>query len=42
MRSLLIIIRRRRLRAGKWRDVARVVGQFGQVVDVFVSPRQDA
>jgi transposase-like protein len=28
--------------AGRWRYVYRAVDQFGQVVDVFVSPRRDA
>jgi transposase-like protein len=28
--------------AGQWRDVDRAVDQFGQVVDVLVSPRRDA
>jgi len=28
--------------AGQWRYVYRVVDQFGQVIDVFVSPRRDA
>jgi transposase-like protein len=27
--------------AGRWRYVYRAVDQFGQVVDVFVSPRRD-
>jgi transposase-like protein len=28
--------------AGRWRFVYRAVDQFGQVIDVFVSPRRDA
>jgi transposase, IS6 family len=28
--------------AGQWRYVYRAIGQFGQVIDVFVSPRRDA
>jgi transposase-like protein len=28
--------------AGQWRDVYRAIDQFGQVVDVLVSPRRDA
>jgi transposase-like protein len=28
--------------AGRWRYVYRAVGEFGQVIDVFVSPRRDA
>jgi transposase-like protein len=28
--------------AGRWRYVDRAIGQFGQVIDVFVSPRRDA
>ena len=28
--------------AGRWRYVYRAIDQFGQVVDVFVSPRRDA
>jgi transposase-like protein len=28
--------------AGHWRDVYRAIDQFGQVVDVFMSPRRDA
>ena len=28
--------------AGHWRSVYRAIDQFGQVVDVFVSPRRDA
>jgi IS6 family transposase len=28
--------------AGRWRDVYRAIDQFGQVIDVFVSPRRDA
>jgi transposase-like protein len=28
--------------AGRWRYVYRVIDQFGQVIDVFVSPRRDA
>jgi len=28
--------------AGQWRYVYRAVDQFGQVIDVFVSPRRDA
>jgi transposase, IS6 family len=27
--------------AGRWRHVYRAIDQFGQVVDVFVSPRRD-
>jgi transposase, IS6 family len=27
--------------AGRWRDVYRAIDQFGQVIDVFVSPRRD-
>ncbi len=27
--------------AGRWRHVYRAVDQFGQVIDVFVSPRRD-
>jgi transposase-like protein len=27
--------------AGQWRYVYRAVDQFGQVIDVFVSPRHD-
>jgi len=27
--------------AGRWRYVYRAIDQFGQVVDVFVSPRRD-
>jgi transposase-like protein len=27
--------------AGKWRYVYRAIDQFGQVIDVFVSPRRD-
>ena len=27
--------------AGRWRYVYRAVDQFGQVIDVFVSPRRD-
>ena len=27
--------------AGHWRYVYRAVDQFGQVIDVFVSPRRD-
>jgi transposase-like protein len=27
--------------AGRWRSVYRAVDQFGQVIDVFVSPRRD-
>jgi hypothetical protein len=27
--------------AGQWRSVYRAVDQFGQVIDVFVSPRRD-
>jgi len=27
--------------AGQWRDVYRAIDQFGQVIDVFVSPRRD-
>jgi DDE domain len=26
----------------RWRYVYRAIGQFGQVIDVFVSPRRDA
>ena len=28
--------------AGRWRYVYRSIDQFGQVIDVFVSPRRDA
>jgi IS6 family transposase len=28
--------------AGRWRSVYRAIDQFGQVIDVFVSPRRDA
>jgi transposase-like protein len=28
--------------AGRWRFVYRAIDQFGQVIDVFVSPRRDA
>jgi transposase-like protein len=28
--------------AGRWRYVYRAVDQFGQVIDVFVSPHRDA
>jgi transposase-like protein len=28
--------------AGQWRSVYRAIDQFGQVIDVFVSPRRDA
>jgi transposase-like protein len=28
--------------AGRWRHVYRAIDQFGQVIDVFVSPRRDA
>jgi transposase-like protein len=28
--------------AGRWRYVYRVIDQFGQVIDVFVSPQRDA
>jgi IS6 family transposase len=28
--------------AGRWRYVYRAIGQFGQVIDVFVSARRDA
>jgi transposase-like protein len=28
--------------AGRWRYVYRAIGQVGQVIDVFVSPRRDA
>jgi transposase-like protein len=28
--------------AGHWRYVYRAIDQFGQVIDVFVSPRRDA
>jgi len=28
--------------AGRWRYIYRAIGQFGQVIDVFVSPRRDA
>jgi transposase-like protein len=27
--------------AGRWRDVYRAIDQFGQVIDVFVSPHRD-
>jgi transposase, IS6 family len=27
--------------AGQWRYVYRAIDQFGQVIDVFVSPRRD-
>jgi len=27
--------------AGRWRSIYRAIDQFGQVVDVFVSPRRD-
>jgi IS6 family transposase len=27
--------------AGRWRYIYRAVDQFGQVIDVFVSPRRD-
>ena len=27
--------------AGRWRYVYRAIDQFGQVVDVFVSPQRD-
>ena len=27
--------------AGRWRHVYRAIDQFGQVIDVFVSPRRD-
>jgi transposase-like protein len=27
--------------AGRWRYVDRAIDQFGQVIDVFVSPRRD-
>jgi IS6 family transposase len=27
---------------GRWRYVYRAIDQFGQVIDVFVSPRRDA
>ena len=27
--------------AGRWRYVYRAIDQFGQVIDVFVSPRRD-
>jgi len=27
--------------AGRWREVYRAVGQYGQIIDVFVSPRRD-
>jgi hypothetical protein len=32
----------RRKVAGQWRYVYRAIDQFGQVIDVFVSPRRDA
>ena len=28
--------------AGQWRYVYRAIDQFGQVIDVFVTPRRDA
>jgi len=28
--------------AGRWRYVYRAIDQFGQVIDIFVSPRRDA
>jgi transposase, IS6 family len=28
--------------AGQWRYVYRAIDQFGQVIDIFVSPRRDA
>jgi DDE superfamily endonuclease len=28
--------------AGRWRYVDRAIDQFGQVIDLFVSPRRDA
>ena len=28
--------------AGRWRYVYRAIDQFGQVIDVYVSPRRDA
>ena len=28
--------------AGKWRYVDRAIDQFGQVIDVFVTPQRDA
>ena len=28
--------------AGRWRYVYRAIDQFGQVIDVFVSPQRDA
>ena len=28
--------------AGQWRDVYRAIDQFGQVIDVFMSPQRDA
>ena len=28
--------------AGRWRHIYRAIDQFGQVIDVFVSPRRDA
>ena len=28
--------------AGKWRYVYRAIDQFGQVIDVFVTPQRDA
>jgi transposase-like protein len=28
--------------AGRWRYIYRAIDQFGQVIDVFVSPRRDA
>ena len=27
--------------AGRWRYVFRAIDQFGQVIDVFISPRRD-
>jgi IS6 family transposase len=27
--------------AGQWRYVYRAIDQFGQVIDVFISPRRD-
>jgi IS6 family transposase len=37
------LVRGRDLRevAGRWRYVYRAIDQFGQVIDVFVSPRRD-
>jgi IS6 family transposase len=28
--------------AGQWRYVYRAIDQFGQVIDMFVTPRRDA